>query len=168
MIAHDGAWQGFTTNISRYVDDRLTVVVLTNLDSEHSNPEKIARNVAGFYVPDVKPAELKPMQDQEPRVTELLHNVLEKMAAGKSDPMDFSPTFRKQMFPDEIQHMGDQLKPFEAAKSLQLVGRSEETGPEGEQLRVYTYRTILTNRTLNLEMILDADSKIAGFRLAVE
>ncbi len=168
LIAHDGAWQGFTTNISRYVDDRLTVVVLTNLDSEHSNPEKIARNVAGFYVPDVKPAELKPMQDQEPRVTELLHNVLEKMAAGKSDPMDFSPTFRKQMFPDEIQHMGDQLKPFEAAKSLQLVGRSEETGPEGEQLRVYTYRTILTNRTLNLEMILDADSKIAGFRLAVE
>ena len=51
LIQHDGAWQGFTTAISRYVDDRLTVVVLTNLDSEHSNPEKIAHGVAALYVP---------------------------------------------------------------------------------------------------------------------
>ncbi len=31
VIAHGGAWQGFTCYIARYVDDRLTVVALTNL-----------------------------------------------------------------------------------------------------------------------------------------
>ncbi len=31
VVSHDGAWQGFQTTITRYVDDRLTVVVLTNL-----------------------------------------------------------------------------------------------------------------------------------------
>ena len=31
-IEHGGAWQGFETHISRYVDDGLTVVVLTNLE----------------------------------------------------------------------------------------------------------------------------------------
>src|SRR5215471_14514099 len=38
VLQHGGAWQGFTTYIARYVDDKLTVVVLTNLDSAHSNP----------------------------------------------------------------------------------------------------------------------------------
>ncbi len=50
-IEHGGAWQGFTTQISRYVDDRLTVIVLTNL--EGANPEFIAHSVAGLYLPAV-------------------------------------------------------------------------------------------------------------------
>ncbi|HLV96261.1 MAG TPA: hypothetical protein VKS44_13805 [Candidatus Acidoferrales bacterium] len=29
LVEHDGAWQGFTTHIARYVDDRLPVIVLT-------------------------------------------------------------------------------------------------------------------------------------------
>ena len=51
LLEHGGAWQGFTTQICRYVDDRLTVVVLTNLDAEHSNPGRIAHRVAGLYDP---------------------------------------------------------------------------------------------------------------------
>jgi len=49
LIEHDGAWQGFTMNISRYVDDRLTVIVMTNLDSEHAKPERVAHGVARIY-----------------------------------------------------------------------------------------------------------------------
>jgi len=47
-IHHDGAWQGFTTAIDRYVDDELTVVALTNLaDAE---PGKISEHVAETYL----------------------------------------------------------------------------------------------------------------------
>jgi CubicO group peptidase (beta-lactamase class C family) len=47
-IHHDGAWQGFTTAIDRYVDDQLTVVALTNLaDAE---PGKITEHVAEMYL----------------------------------------------------------------------------------------------------------------------
>jgi CubicO group peptidase (beta-lactamase class C family) len=53
VIEHGGAWQGFTTNISRYVDDQLTVVVLTNL--EGGGPSSIAHHVAGLYLPAVMP-----------------------------------------------------------------------------------------------------------------
>ena len=56
LIEHSGAWQGFTTEIARYADDRLTIVVLTNLDSAHSNPEKIAHGIAAIYIPAVLPA----------------------------------------------------------------------------------------------------------------
>lgn len=48
LYSHGGAWQGFETHISRYVNDQLTVVVLTNLAG--ANPEKIADHVAKTYL----------------------------------------------------------------------------------------------------------------------
>jgi CubicO group peptidase (beta-lactamase class C family) len=48
VISHDGAWQGFKTAIARYVDDRLTVVVLANL--AEAKPEAIAQHVADMYL----------------------------------------------------------------------------------------------------------------------
>ena len=53
LLEHGGAWQGFTADISRYVDNRLTVVVLTNLDASHSDPRRIAHGVAMLYLPDL-------------------------------------------------------------------------------------------------------------------
>jgi CubicO group peptidase (beta-lactamase class C family) len=51
-VRHGGAWQGFTTMIARYLDDRLTVVVLTNLSADSPcDPQKIAHHVAGVYRP---------------------------------------------------------------------------------------------------------------------
>ena len=57
LIQHGGAWQGFTTQISRYVDDKLTVIVMTNLAT--GRPGKIARGLAALYDDDLKPAEHK-------------------------------------------------------------------------------------------------------------
>jgi len=48
VIEHGGAWQGFETHIARYVDDGLTVVVLTNL--EGAKPGRIAHGVADIYL----------------------------------------------------------------------------------------------------------------------
>lgn len=48
VIEHGGAWQGFETQISRYVDDGLTVVVLSNL--EGAKPGRIAHGVASLYL----------------------------------------------------------------------------------------------------------------------
>jgi CubicO group peptidase (beta-lactamase class C family) len=48
VVEHEGQWQGFETQISRYVDDGLTVVVLTNLGS--AEPQRIARDVAAIYL----------------------------------------------------------------------------------------------------------------------
>ena len=50
VVEHEGAWQGFETQISRFVDDKLTVVVLTNLDD--AKPEVFADRVAEMYCPE--------------------------------------------------------------------------------------------------------------------
>ena len=41
-------WQGFSTQISRYLDDGLTVVVLMNLGMD--DPHLIADEVAAIYL----------------------------------------------------------------------------------------------------------------------
>jgi len=48
IVEHEGAWQGFETDIVRELDDKLTVVVLDNLaDSE---PKKLVYHVAEMYL----------------------------------------------------------------------------------------------------------------------
>jgi CubicO group peptidase (beta-lactamase class C family) len=61
LIDHEGAWQGFKTQISRYIDDKLTVVVLSNL--AEADPGKIAQGVAEMYLsPGQHPAKSAPAQ----------------------------------------------------------------------------------------------------------
>lgn len=51
-ISHGGAWQGFTTYIARYVDDHITVIVLTNRSG--INPGRLNKLIAEHYVPGLK------------------------------------------------------------------------------------------------------------------
>jgi CubicO group peptidase (beta-lactamase class C family) len=48
VVEHQGAWQGFKTTIVRYVDDRLTIVVLANLDGAQEMP--LVEHVAELYL----------------------------------------------------------------------------------------------------------------------
>ncbi len=48
VVHHDGAWQGFKSAIARYVDDRLTIVVLANL--AEAEPGEIAEHIAEMYL----------------------------------------------------------------------------------------------------------------------
>ena len=71
VIEHGGSWQGFTCDISRYVDDNLTVVVLTNLDAVHSRPGPMAHRIAGFVNPALMPP---PEQHKETTIDPKLLN----------------------------------------------------------------------------------------------
>jgi CubicO group peptidase (beta-lactamase class C family) len=53
IIEHGGAWQGFRSHIARYVDDGITVVVLSNVGP--SRPGRIAHAIAGLCDPALTP-----------------------------------------------------------------------------------------------------------------
>jgi D-alanyl-D-alanine carboxypeptidase len=53
-VSHGGSLPGFRASLARFVDDKLTVVVLTNGDN--ANPGAIALGVADLYIPGLIPA----------------------------------------------------------------------------------------------------------------
>jgi CubicO group peptidase (beta-lactamase class C family) len=156
VIEHGGAWQGFTCNISRYVDDKLTVVVLTNLDAGHAQPGKIAHTVAGLYVPALMPAEIKPIEDKEPQTTQLVRTLLQEIASGKTDQDRFTAELRAKLFPEAMEGMSDYLKELGPLKSLDLIKRGDEGGQ-----RSYQYRANYEHMSLFLSLQLTKDNKIA-------
>ncbi|MBS1793145.1 MAG: serine hydrolase [Acidobacteria bacterium] len=52
-VRHGGSLPGFRAEITRFVDDRLSVIVLTNGDD--ASPNIMALNIADFYLPDLLP-----------------------------------------------------------------------------------------------------------------
>jgi CubicO group peptidase (beta-lactamase class C family) len=85
LIEHGGAWQGFTSHIARYVDDRLTVIVLTNLAG--GNPTAIAHTVAAIYLPALTPTARQPIPEKQPAVSaQVLGKRLKGNRAGVSNP----------------------------------------------------------------------------------
>ena len=163
VIEHGGAWQGFTTYIARYVDDRLTVAALTNLDSGHANPKKITTGVAALYNPALRPVEQKPLEDKEPQVTQMVKELLRGIADGKARPEQFTEEARKRLFPDEMQELGPALKEFGELKAMELMERAEE----GER-RNYRYRAKFGDMTLMVSVGLTKDDKIARLNFSEE
>ncbi|HEX6728921.1 MAG TPA: serine hydrolase domain-containing protein, partial [Pyrinomonadaceae bacterium] len=53
IIEHGGAWQGFKSQIARFVNDRLTIVVFANLAS--ANQVRLTQGVAAIYIPELTP-----------------------------------------------------------------------------------------------------------------
>jgi CubicO group peptidase (beta-lactamase class C family) len=163
LIEHGGSWQGFTTGISRYVDDKLTVVALTNLDSRHARPDDIIHGVAGIYIPALTPPPpAKPIEDKEPQVTALFRHLLQKIEQGKADADAFTDEARKKYFPGRINELQENLEDFGPAKAVDLLERKDESG-----LRSYIYRlTFEDGRVLKLNLSLTEKDKIAGLEPA--
>jgi CubicO group peptidase (beta-lactamase class C family) len=161
LIEHGGAWQGFKSFIARYVDDKMTVILLANLSQ--TNPEKLAHHVAGLYLPAVMPPEAKPIADTEPQVTATFREVLEKMAAGNLEQDLFTPDMQKAWFPDRVKQIGAGLKSLGAMKSIAPIERKQE----GDN-RLYRYKVVFNDMTLLVAMTLTKDNKIAALQAAPE
>ncbi len=157
VIEHGGAWQGFTTYIARYVDDKLTVVVLANLDSAHCSTGKIAHAVAGLYEPALAVPELKPIEDKEPEVTVRLRGLLSDIMSGHVNQDAFSPDAWKDLAP-ALPELQDDLKALRSLKSLELVERKHE-----QNKRAYTYRGTYADWTVLFNLSLAPDNKITDF-----
>jgi CubicO group peptidase (beta-lactamase class C family) len=64
VVFHTGGGSGFYADISRYLDDRLTIIVMTNIDEARTDVLKVAGDIAAIYLPDTKGANpIKDWQD---------------------------------------------------------------------------------------------------------
>ena len=91
---HGGAFRtGFNSSIERYVDDKLAIIILTNLRSG-SIASKIGTGIAGLYDPIYKSrAELPPVPDTDPARSKRLKSLLVSLSTGHPDMDQFAEGF---------------------------------------------------------------------------
>lgn len=93
-VYHPGHVQGFSTYIIRYPDDRLTVIVLTNLSDD--NPGKIARSVAGIYVPELAERVPGTIPDKEPAFAPVVESFVGRPDTVNINVSLFTGEFRQK------------------------------------------------------------------------
>jgi CubicO group peptidase (beta-lactamase class C family) len=161
-IEHGGAWQGFTTAISRYPDDSLTVVVLTNLDAGHSDPELIAHAVAGLVIPALTPAKLSAIRDNDPQISAKVTAILDQIVAEADLRPQATPELAARMTPETVARAAQRLKSLWPGGTLTLVKR--EAGPGG--LPISTFRLHKASDAALIIFGLNADGKISTLGMA--
>ena len=147
----------FSTQISRFPDDKLTVIVLTN--SGNGDAGALAQGIAGRTLPVLAKKAEEPIADNDPQATERFKGLLLRAIKGEADPELFTEEAKKALVP-RIREGKAMFAPFGALKAFQLLER--KTTGEGMQLR---YRTIFENETLNTTFVLDKAGKIAGLAI---
>jgi len=91
MIGHAGGRPGTATQITRFVDRKLTVIVLMN---GGGNPQRLAIQVAGHYIPGLTLDSLPEQKDPNPELTRRLKDCFRELAEKKDSAL-LTEEFRK-------------------------------------------------------------------------
>ena len=76
---------GYSAVIRRYVDDRVTVIMLANLDDGGLSIDTMSKRIADSFVPGVDVHGLSPKTDPVPAETVRLKEILAAVGAGRED-----------------------------------------------------------------------------------
>jgi D-alanyl-D-alanine carboxypeptidase len=155
-LSHGGGIPGFSSELSRFVDDKLTVIVLSN--SDHCNAGSLAQGIARRILPSLTVKPLEPIADPDSQTTERLKKVVLGGMKGEVDPELFTEEARKTVV-EGIKNEGkNQLGPLGTLKTFRLLER--EVLDKSMRLR---YRAEFDKATLELNIQLDERGKIAHF-----
>jgi CubicO group peptidase (beta-lactamase class C family) len=164
LIEHGGAWQGFTCDISRYPDDSLTTVVLTNLDAGHSNPGLIAHVVTGLVDPAILPAKLADIPDDDPSIAASVRTLLDQIVAGTDIRPQTTPELAALITPETSKRVGQRLAALWPGGTLTLVKRAP--APNAPKEFISTFRLTKGSESLLIIYRRNSEGKIAGLGFA--
>ncbi len=162
LIEHGGAWQGFTCDVSRYPDDSLSVVVLTNLDAGHARPALFAHTIAGLVDAALMPPKLTAIADTQPDIAASLRALLDRVAAGQDISGQVTPEFAKIITPEITQSVQKLVAPLWPGGRLTLVRRVPAPNDPARTLSIF--RITKGTQALLVTYSLNADGKVAGLR----
>ena len=162
LVAHSGQTAGFGANISRYTNDDLTVIALTNL-GELGMGTLIAQGVAKIYLPEISLKAMKPQAETDPAVAEKIKTVLRERIENKTNAELLTPELARTLGGSRAKNEGTRLAAFGAINRITLVG-TETAGDRA----VYRYRTETPKRMFLWRVGVDKDGKIAELALEEE
>ncbi|HEV2704977.1 MAG TPA: serine hydrolase domain-containing protein [Pyrinomonadaceae bacterium] len=136
-VRHNGQTAGFAASIARYTDERLTLIVLTNLGDLGLGGE-IALGLAKLYLPSISLRRLPTRTDLvDSRTTQRLEQVLRARLAGRLDAREWTADARAALSTDG-ERRWQRLASFGALTSFAPVSAETTNGR-----RVLRYKAAL-------------------------
>jgi CubicO group peptidase (beta-lactamase class C family) len=155
---HGGAWQGFRTQLSRFIGDDLSIVVLANL--AQADPSRFVDGIAAIIDPRLAVPPPAPIDDPEPQTADELRRLLDAARAGTLTPAEFAYV-RAGFFPDTANAYKEELGKLGQPSRIQLLER-RELGDD----RVYLYKiTFAEGGTRYARLGLAPDGRVSAFSL---
>jgi CubicO group peptidase (beta-lactamase class C family) len=156
QLNHFGGMPGFSAGIERWIDQRLTIIVLANMEVPSWD---MVDGVSYFYLPDL----IKPKPENQPELTGKHQQLLLAAVAGTLDPELFAAGAGKEFFPNRARQLQSELRDLGRMKSLFLL---DETMTESEQHRVRHYRAVFSKESLRVQVELDDKGRVSDLRVA--
>jgi len=160
---HSGAWEGFTCSLTRYPNDSLTVVVLTNMDSDHARPDYMAPVIAGLADASLLPQQLTQIDDARPRIASSLASFLNALSARAGWRGLVSHDFGESLTAAEAARTRRLLAPLWPGGSLVLVARMPSA--DDASLLLSQFRITKGARSLLVTYAIDGGGKVETFSL---
>ena len=155
LQSHGGAWQGFRTQLSRFIGDSLDIVVLTN--AAEANPAAIADGIAAIMHSDLAIPSLKPIEDNDLQAKSRVSKLLDTIRGGKLTPDQFAYV-RAGFFPEAAEFYQRQLQQLGVQQQMVLLER-RELGDD----RVYQYEVTFTGGKRWVRVAFAPDDKVSAF-----
>ena len=162
LIAHSGSTAGFNAQFSRFVDDDLSVIVLTNLgDAGYAGA--IARGIAKIYINDISIRAMKPAADANPELTQKFASVLRERLENKLDANLMTENLLRALSTNRAKANHERIAAFGAVKNFTFLGMEEANNS-----KIYRYRAETAKRLFLWRFTVNADGKITEMTLEDE
>ncbi len=158
---HNGSTVGgFSSVFYHYPDDKLTVIVLCNIDRGDA-VNRIATRVASFYVPGLTISALPEQSDPDPKTSEGLLNMLRDLAEGR-EPDLLLPEWRSRIPQTTRAKIAAQLS---GLQRFALLDRENPVKGADRSMtsvvRILRYKLASGERAIYYTFELTADGKVA-------
>jgi hypothetical protein len=152
------------TEITRFVDDGLTVIVLTNLGSwgkatPNVKSTGITTKVAEFYLPDLA---YRSIQDRDPELTAVVRKLFEQPTGTVWDQKLFTPEFWAAL-KEPLSSGQEDLKALGPLRSIELVEKQQK-----DAYQLFRYRLRYDGTSLLVLVARNAAGKFAGLSMDEE
>jgi len=152
IIQHSGGTMGFSSAIYRFVDDRLTIIILTN----HADRilDQMAIDIAGIYLPTLRRPQGGP--DPDPRISLKLKAVLSDLLECKPDSTLLTPAMNIFLGTATGREFWKWFASHGALDSFNFSDREEVSNT-----RVFRYRVVLGENDYWVSFALEKDGRVA-------
>jgi CubicO group peptidase (beta-lactamase class C family) len=152
---HGGGTGGFSSYILRLPDDKLCVVVLSNL--AQADVASIARGAARIALPEL--AE-KAIRDPDTELTKKHREIIEKITDGTIQRTPFEEATANELFPTLVAQARQQLLAWGKLEKFELLEHKHEP-----QMLTRRYRMVFEKARLQLVIRENGDDKIVAIFL---